>query len=212
MTRIVVKEDYALEPWNHNPSSWRQRIPICLLGGVGAILATYLALYQLRLINHAWDPIFGDGTIRVLDSDVSEYMKSWLRIPDAALGTIAYLGDAIFCLAGSSRRWQYHPWLVLVFGFDVIPLGVVSIILVALQGMMIGSWCFFCIVTAIISLILIFVSYDEIWSCLLYLVRIYQRSNHNKRILWQAFWGTPNLIANSVAQEMIKEKNVAASH
>jgi hypothetical protein len=33
-------------------------------------------------------------------------MRRWFRIPDAALGAIAYLGDLVFGLAGSTRRWQ----------------------------------------------------------------------------------------------------------
>jgi hypothetical protein len=35
----------------------------------------------------------------VLDSDVSHRMKRWFRIPDAALGAFAYLGDAVLGLA-----------------------------------------------------------------------------------------------------------------
>ena len=126
-------------PWNHNPSSWGQRIPICLLAGVGFLIATYMALYQWRLIGDVWDPIFGEQTRQVLDSEVSEIMRRWFRIPDAALGALAYLGDLVFGLAGSTRRWQYRPWLVLLFGFDVIPLGIVSAVLVVMQGAVVGA-------------------------------------------------------------------------
>ncbi|MGH8009271.1 MAG: vitamin K epoxide reductase family protein, partial [Candidatus Binatia bacterium] len=117
-------------PWDYNPSAWRARVPICLLAGVAFLISTYMALYQWRLIGDVWDPIFGEQTRRVLDSDVSERMRQWLRIPDAALGALAYLGDVIFGLAGSTRRWQYRPWMVLLFGLDVIPLGIVSAVLV----------------------------------------------------------------------------------
>jgi hypothetical protein len=79
-------------PWNHNPSSWRQRVPICLLACVAFLISSYLALYQWRLIGDVWDPFFGEGTWRVFDSDVSEHMRRWLLIPDAALGAIASFG------------------------------------------------------------------------------------------------------------------------
>ena len=124
--------DVAVKPWTYNPSSWRQRIPICLLACVAFLIATHLSLYQWRLIDTVWDPIFGDQSKRVLDSEVAGVMHLWLGIPDAALGALAYLGDAIFGLAGSTRRWQYRPWLVILFGLDVIPLGLVSAILVFL--------------------------------------------------------------------------------
>ena len=88
---------------------------------VAFLIATYMALYQWRLIGSAWDPMFGSQTEKVLDSQVSERMRLWFLIPDAAFGAIAYLGDAIFGLAGSTRRWQYRPWMVIVFGIDVIP-------------------------------------------------------------------------------------------
>src|SRR5690606_7716802 len=148
-------ENAAVAPWDYNPSSWSQRLPIALLALVAFVIATYMALFQWGLIDHAWDPIFGEQTARVLTSNVSHRMQSWIGFPDAALGALAYLGDAIFGLAGSTRRWQYRPWLVILFGVDVIPLGIVSVILVVLQGTVVGAWCFLCLVTAVISLILI---------------------------------------------------------
>ena len=190
--------DVNAPPWNYNPSAWRQRIPICILAGVAFLIATYMALYQWRLIEDVWDPVFGEQTRHVLDSDVSERMRRWFRIPDAAFGAIAYLGDAIFGLAGSTRRWQYRPWMVVLFGLDVIPLGIVSAVLVVLQGTAVGAWCFLCLVTAAISLILVCLAYDEVWSCLLYLGRVW-RKTRSPRVLWDTFWGRPSLAADEVA-------------
>ena len=175
-------------PWKHNPSSWRQRIPICVLAALAFLVASYMALYQWRLIGTVWDPVFGGQTADVLDSEVSEQMRRWFRIPDAALGAIAYLGDLIFGLAGSTRRWQYRPWLVVLFGLDVIPLGIVSAVLVVMQGTVVGAWCFLCLVTAVISLILVALAYDEVWSTVLYLRRVW-RKTRSGRALWNVFWG-----------------------
>jgi uncharacterized membrane protein len=161
---IIPELDVNAPPWKHNPSSWRQRIPICLLAAVAFLIAAYMALYQWRLIGDVWDPIFGEQTRHVLDSEVSERMRRWFRIPDAALGALAYLGDLVFGLAGSTRRWQYRPWMVLLFGLDVIPLGIVSAVLVVMQGTVVGAWCFLCLVTAVISLLLVALAYDEVWS------------------------------------------------
>jgi hypothetical protein len=157
-----------------------------------------MALYQWRLVGGVWDPIFGEQTRHVLDSDVSEQMRRWFRIPDAALGALAYLGDLIFGLAGSTRRWQYRPWLVLLFGLDVIPLGIVSAVLVVMQGTVVGAWCFLCLVTAVISLVLVVLAYDEVWSTLLYLKRVW-RKTHSRRVLWNVFWGRASREADEVA-------------
>jgi len=44
--------------------------------GRGAFLiSAYMALYQWRLIDHVWDPAFGEQFRHVLDSDVSERMR-----------------------------------------------------------------------------------------------------------------------------------------
>jgi uncharacterized membrane protein len=125
-------------------------------------------------------------------------MQRWFGIPDAALGAIAYLGDVIFGLAGSTRRWQYRPWLVVLFGLDVIPLGGVSAILVIMQATVIGQWCFPCLVTAAISLLLIWLAYDEVWSSLLYLRRVWRRTR-SASLLWKIFWGQYSREANEVA-------------
>lgn len=185
-------------PFDYNPSSWRHRVPIVLLAGVAFLISTYMALYQWRLIPDVWDPVFGGQTKQVLDSNVSEAVREWLLIPDAALGALAYLGDAIYGLAGTTRRWQYRPWMVALFGLDVIPLGIVSAVLVALQGTVVGFWCFLCLVTAVISLVLVLLAYDEIWATLKYLARI-RHETKDRRLLWNVFWGTADERADRLA-------------
>ena len=198
--------DAIPHPWNYNPSGWPQRIPICILATVAFVIATYMGLYQWRLISSAWDPVFGTQTQSVLDSNVSERMRHWFLVPDAVFGAVAYLGDAIFGLAGSTRRWQYRPWLVMIFGLDVIPLGIVSAVLVILQGAVVGSWCFLCLVTAAISLVLVYLAYDEVWSSLLYLHRVWQQTR-SPLILWKTFWGKRTAQADRVAETFISVAN-----
>jgi hypothetical protein len=176
--------------WRQNPSAWGQRIPIAVLAAAATAIAGYMACYQWGLIDSAWDPVFGGQTEAVLMSDVSRRMHSWMHVPDAALGAIAYLGDLLFGMAGSTRRWQFRPWLVILFGIDVIPLGIVSAVLVVLQGAVVGSWCLLCLVTAAISLALVALAWDEVWLSLKYLAAV-RRRNPRRRVLWDAFWGRP---------------------
>jgi hypothetical protein len=188
--------------FGYNPSAWSQRVPIVLAAMAAFFIAVYMALYQWRIIDDVWDPVFGDQTRAVLDSDVSHEMTRWFLVPDAALGALAYLGDAIFGLAGSTRRWQYRPWLVIIFGIDVIPLGIVSAVLVVLQGTVVGSWCFLCLVTAAISLYLVYYAYDEVWASLRYLYEVW-KATRRPSALWGALWGRPVEGSQQVAAAMI---------
>jgi uncharacterized membrane protein len=191
------------EPWGYNPSAWVQRVGVAVIAAVAFVIAVYMGLYQWRLISGVWDPVFGDQSAAVLDSDVSHTMRRWFGIPDAILGALAYLGDIIFALAGSTRRWQYRPWLVILFGLDVIPLGIISAILVFLQGAVVGAWCFLCLVTAVISLVLVVLAYDEVWSCLLYLRAVWRRTG-SARATWHVLWGKPSQEAYNVGQRFVK--------
>jgi uncharacterized membrane protein len=193
----------AVPPFNYNPSAWRQRIPICILALVAFVIATHMALYQWRLIDEPWDPVFGAQTRNVLDSDVALMMHGWFGIPDAALGAIAYLGDAIFGLAGSTRRWQYRPWLVILFGIDVIPLGIVSAILVICQATIVGNWCFLCLITAVISLILVYMAYDEVFASLKLLYRVWKQTRSTKTV-FEVLCGKPSVIADEIASRMVR--------
>jgi len=185
-------------PFDRNPSSWKQRVPICVLAGIAMVMAGYMALFQWGLIESVWDPFFGKGSEQVLTSDVANKMDKWLHIPDAAFGAWAYFTEIILGLVGSTRRWQYRPWMVVLFGIDIIPLGGVSAILVLSQGFIIGSWCFLCLCSAVISFILIAFAYDEVWASLRYLKRLWQETN-DARLVNRAFWGFGSEKAEAIA-------------
>ncbi len=189
--------------WKNNPSKWSQRLKVVFIASIATGIAIYMGLYQWRIIDTVWDPIFKDQTMKVLDSDVSKQITAWIGIPDAILGALAYLGDVIFALAGSTRRWYSRPWLVILFGLDVIPLGVVSAILVFLQGKVVGSWCFLCLVTGVISIILIFLAYNEVRASCVFLHRVWKRSRKFS-VLWNTFWGKPSAISQKIALEMVQ--------
>lgn len=42
----AVDLDACAPPFEKNPSSWRQRVPVALLAASGVVIAAYLALYQ----------------------------------------------------------------------------------------------------------------------------------------------------------------------
>lgn len=173
--------------WNYNPSTWPQRAPIILLSLLGTAVAGYLTLFQIGLFHTVWEPFFGDGSRRILTSWVSQLLHP---IPDAGLGALSYLVDAVTGAIGGRRRWQTMPWMVILFGLAVGPLGVVSVTLVILQPVLFDSWCTLCLVSGAISVLMIGPAMDEMLASLQHLKRASQRGQSR----WRAFWGlTPAL-------------------
>ena len=164
--------------WTYNPSSWPQRIPIVLLASIGWFISRYLAAYQLGYIDHIWDPFFGDGTLRVITSDVSKAFP----VSDAGLGAMAYSLEALLACKGGERRWRQMPWLVMIFGVLVVPLSLTSIILIILQPTVVGAWCSLCLFTALSMLILVLLGVDEIVAALQYLLR------SKEKTFWRRFF------------------------
>lgn len=148
--------------WSYNPSTWPQRVPVIVLTLLSMPLAMYMAVYQLGYIDTMWDPVFGDGTRRVLTSSVSHAFP----VSDAGLGAAMYLIDLVMTCAGDPRRWRTMPWLVLVFGVLIIPVGIVSVVLVVLQPVAVGAWCFWCLITASATLAMVPLAIDEVAATL----------------------------------------------
>jgi uncharacterized membrane protein len=167
--------------WNYNPSKWQERVPIALAALVGFGIATYLTLYQVGVFSHVWEPFFGDGSQKILHSGVSKA----LPIPDAMLGAFSYLTDAVGGLVGRTRRWETMPWMVILFGLAVGPLGVVSVMLVVFQPVLYGEWCTLCLCSAAISLMMIGPAMDEFLASMQHLKRVSRRGDS----VWRAFWG-----------------------
>lgn len=167
--------------WGYNPSTWRQRLPLVGLAMVGFVIASYLSLFQFDITSSVWDPFFGDGTRTILTSKVSNF----LLVPDSALGAFGYLVDAVSGVIGGKGRWRTMPWIVIVFGLAVGPLGVVSIMLVVSQPVLFDAWCTLCLGSAVISIIMIGPAMDEFLASAQYVRREMARGKSG----WRVFWG-----------------------
>lgn len=166
--------------WSYNPSSWSQRIPVIFLAWLGFFIARYMGAFQMEMIQSVWDPFFGDGTRDVLKSDVSESFP----VSDAALGAMSYILDVLFGYVGGIHRWRTMPWVVIVFAILIIPLGVVSITLIILQPLSVGSWCTLCLASAAISLIMIPFTIDEAMATIQMMIQQKKKGKSLWRILW----------------------------
>ncbi|MGR3322395.1 MAG: vitamin K epoxide reductase family protein [Pseudooceanicola sp.] len=151
--------------WDYSPSDWTQRMPVIGLAFLGLFVSRYLAAYQMGHVDGVWEPFFagsaGDpqnGTEEIITSDVSE---AW-PVPDAGLGALTYLLEILIGFIGSARRWRTMPWLVMIFGIMIVPLGVVSITFIVIQPILLGTWCTLCLITAAAMLIQIPYAVDEL--------------------------------------------------
>jgi len=194
----AVDMNAAAPPWGRNPSSWSHRIPVAVLAAVGAILAACMGLYQLQWIDSVWDPAFGPGTQRVLTSELSQTIYRIFHVPDALLGALAYGAEILLALAGSTRRWQYRPWIVALFGLNVLGLAGIGMALVLAQGLVVKSWCFWCLVATSISLLLAALSVKEVYASLFYLGRVREPSGR-LGVVWRTFWGQASPSADRAA-------------
>lgn len=167
--------------WSYNPASWDQRIPVILLAWIGFFISRYMGAFQLGYIDTVWDPIFGEGTRQVLLSDVSHAFP----VSDATLGAFAYIMDVLFGAAGGIHRWRTMPWVVIIFGILIIPLGIVSVTLIILQPLTVGNWCTLCLTTAFISLAMIPFAVDEVLATVQMMLNEKKKRNTS---YWTTFW------------------------
>ncbi len=133
------------------------------------------------MLSTVWEPFFGQGSRVILTSSVSRL----LPIPDAALGALGYVLDAVTGAVGGRGRWRSMPWIVIVFGLAVGPLGAASILLVILQPVLFDAWCTLCLASAAISVAMIGPAMDELLASLQHV----KRAGDHGRSRWRAFWG-----------------------
>lgn len=166
--------------WSYNPSSWPQRFPVIFFGILAWFASRYLAAFQLGYIDTVWDPFFGDGTLRVITSDISRDFP----VSDAGLGAFAYTLDVLLAMQGDKRRWHTMPWMVMLFGVSVIPCSLVSIVLIILQPLVVGFWCSACLFTAVCMLFMVAFAVDEVAATWQFL----QLRKKEGKSFWKVFW------------------------
>lgn len=171
--------------WTYSPSTYLQRLPMIALGLIGFVLARILAAYQLGHVDWIWEPFFSGNATRngsefIVTSDVS---KAW-PVADGGLGAVIYMFEVLMGIMGGRSRWRTMPWMVVLFGIAVVPLGVISIYFIIIQPIVIGTYCTLCLVTALGMLIMIPFSLDELVAMGQFLLANTRRG----RPFWRAFF------------------------
>ncbi len=160
--------------WSYNPSNWTQRLPIIMLALLGLYVSRYLAGYQLEHIPGVWEPFFA-GSPTDPRNGTEEIISSWVSkafpVSDAALGGYTYLLEILTGLIGSRQRWRTMPWLVMLFGLMIVPLGMTTILFIIIQPVVLGTWSTLALVGGAAVLLQIPYSLDELLATLQFLRR-----------------------------------------
>ena len=192
--------------WSYSPSSWFQRLPIIILAFIGFFISRYLCAYQLGHIDGVWEPFFAgspqdprNGTEEIITSSIS---KAW-PVPDAGLGAMTYALEILTGMIGSARRWRTMPWLVILFGIMIVPLGIVSIFFIIIQPILIGTWCTLCLIAAVAMLIQIPYSIDELVATGQFLSR---RKKQGRSLIHVFFQGDTDEGRREVIEENLAQR------
>ncbi len=163
-----MADDKIPPGWTHNPSSWRSRAPVLILGILGFAISVYLTLYQMDILSRMWEPFFGDGSRYILkESAIARYCP----VPDASLGALAYLLDVVLDCIGGDDRWRTRPRIVLALGAVAGALGLTGILLALSQPVFFGHFCTLCLASAVCSVLTAAFAASEVRATLSHLRR-----------------------------------------
>lgn len=147
--------------WSYNPSSLIQRLPSIVLSLANLIIACFMAIYQLGYLDRQEQPTALSG-LWILTLAITFFLALW----------------------GGTARWRTSPWLVLLFGILILPIGIASALLILCQPILIDAWCLWCLVIAFFQLFIAMFSVDEIIAALDLLARGQKLGKDSWNILW----------------------------
>src|SRR6516165_11535477 len=114
------------------------------IAGVSAAAMLYVGLYQGRFVDRLICPIFKDGCEGVADAPFARPFG----VPDGYIGAVLYALIAVLLLAPTGRG----IWFALL---TLSGLATVANIIGVRDMMNLGSFCFYCVTTTILSPVLL---------------------------------------------------------
>lgn len=110
----------------------------------------YVRLYQARAVRHIWCPVFSKGCQAVADAAFAKPFG----IPDGYIAAGLYALIFLLQLVPTTKVWIWVPLLLLTSAATLANfLGVRDMV-------NLGSYCFYCMLTTVLSPILVW----EIWQ------------------------------------------------
>jgi uncharacterized membrane protein len=125
------------------------RLIALAVAAVSAAAMLYVGLYQSRFVGRLICPIFGDGCEGVADAPFARPFG----IPDGYIGAVLYVVIAVLLLVPAGRG----VWFALLALSGVATLANI----IGVRDMMnLGSFCFYCVTTTILSPVLLWAIWE----------------------------------------------------
>lgn len=92
----------------------------------------------------------GEVSVRYIVSDVGRVVRFYTGMLASTSTCSRHRASHAFPgeIVSSCSTSLAMPWMVVMFGIFVVPLGIVSIVLVMLQPIGVGAWCALCLIAA----------------------------------------------------------------
>jgi len=119
------------------------------ISAVSAAAMLYVGLYQGRFVGRLICPIFADGCEGVADAPFARPFG----VPDGYIGAVLYALIAVLLLAPTGRGIRFA--LLALSG-----LATVANIIGVRDMMNLGSFCFYCVTTTVLSPVLLWVVWE----------------------------------------------------
>ncbi|MBI3676973.1 MAG: hypothetical protein HY243_10215 [Proteobacteria bacterium] len=111
------------------------------LAVLSAASMVYVGLYQSRVVEHLWCPVFGDGCEVVADAPFAKPFG----VPDGYIAAVLYSAVALLLLGPVRSNWDWSLLLILA----------IAALLANIQGIRdmakLGRYCFYCVLTSMLS-------------------------------------------------------------
>lgn len=119
------------------------------MAAASAAAMLYVGLYQSRTVEHLWCPVFDTGCERVADAPFARPFG----IPDGYLSAGLYVAIILLLLLPVERHWVWILLLILVL------LATLANFLGVRDMATLGSFCFYCVTTTMLSPILLWLTW-----------------------------------------------------
>lgn len=127
------------------------RLGVAGLSMVGIADALYMLAYHGGLLNSLVCPFFGEGCNRVGRSKHARH----LGVPNAAVGAVGYAAMAALALWAGDKPPEKRPWQPLGLAVASVSALGASAFLTWEQAAKVKAWCFWCLSSAVINLVIL---------------------------------------------------------
>jgi uncharacterized membrane protein len=155
--------------WSANPSATMQRAPILAVALAGLGVACHAALVQYGVL----------GDVTGIGSSPFGRLRP---MPGGAIGACCFLLVAVTAAVGGATRWRTMPWMVMLSGFLIGPVGAAMFGALVFQAYLAGAWHGPYLAAALAAVLMIGPAMDEVLASFQYVA---QRPGRR----WLALWG-----------------------